>query len=106
MAIEDYSPEALAQIVNGCSGGLSWLHKKLFGRAIACTYCCDEHDVAYEEGSTEKDRKIADTRLRLCTQTAGSFKGWRGPFRRVWRFILSWILYAAVRLFGRRYWAR
>ena len=50
MAIEDYSPEALAQIVNGCSDGLSRLHKKLFGRAIACTYCCDEHDVAYEEG--------------------------------------------------------
>lgn len=104
--VDAYSPEALAEISDGCSGKLSWLHKKLFGREIACTYCCDEHDVAYYEGGSRHDRKRADRRLRSCVQRAGSFSGWRGPFRRVWRFCLSWIMYAAVRLFGGRYWGK
>lgn len=106
MALERYSPEALADICNGCSGGLSWLHKKLFGREIACTFCCDEHDVAYFEGGTTKDRRRADQRLRLCVQKAGKFAGWRKYPRKIWRFVLSWIMYAAVRLFGGRYWGK
>lgn len=100
----NYSPEAVAEMSDGCSGGLSWLHKKLFGRSIACTYCCDEHDVAYFEGGSGPERKQADIRLRQCVQRAGNFTGWRGPFRRAWRFILSWIMYAAVRLFGESHW--
>ncbi len=104
MPQQDYSPEALAEISDGCSGKLSWLHRKLFGREIACTYCCDEHDLAYFEGGTAEDRKAADWRFRLCIQSAGKFNGWRGPLRRVWRFTLSWMMYAAVRLFGSRYW--
>lgn len=104
--VNKYSPEALADICDGCSGGLSWLHIKLFGREIACTYCCNEHDVAYYEGGSPEDRKLADNRLRLCVQQAGKFTGWRGPFRRIWRFTLSWIMYAAVRLFGGRYWGQ
>jgi hypothetical protein len=39
--VNKYSPEALAEI----SGRLGWLHIKLFCREIACTHCCDEHDV-------------------------------------------------------------
>lgn len=101
--VDSYSPEALAEITDGCSGKLSWLHKKLFGREIACTYCCDEHDLAYYEGGTAQDRKLADIRLRLCVQTAGNFSGWRGPPRRVWRFCLAWVMYGAVRAFGSRY---
>lgn len=98
--VNKYSPEALADICDGCSGGLSWLHKKLFGNEIACAYCCDEHDVAYFEGGSPVDRKLADTRLRLCVQQAGS------PGCPAWRFALSWIMYAAVRLFGGRYWGK
>jgi hypothetical protein len=104
--VNTYSPKAIADISDGCSGGLSWLHRKLFGREIACTYCCDEHDVAYFEGGTQEDRRRADQRLRLCVQQAGQFGGWRGPLRRAWRFALSWIMYAAVRLFGGRYWGQ
>lgn len=104
MPLEDYSAEAMAGICDGCSGGLSWLHIKLFGCDIACVYCCDEHDVAYFEGGSPEDRKLADKRLRLCVQQAGKFTGWRGAFRKAWRFALSWIMYAAVRLFGESHW--
>jgi hypothetical protein len=55
-------------------------------------------------GSGPEDSKLADKRLRLCVQQAGKFTGWRGPSRRVRRFVLSWIMYAAVCLLGGRYW--
>lgn len=91
MAREEYSAEALEAICDGCSGGVSWLHKRLFGRDIACAYCCDEHDVAYFEGGGAADRADADRRLRECIKDSGR------PFR-------AWLFWLAVRAFGWFYW--
>ena len=104
MPANDYSPEALAEIMDGCSGGLSAFYKLMWRRDISCLYCCSEHDLAYYEGGSRADRKAADIRLRECAAAAGKFEGWRAPFRRVWRWLRAWIMYAAVRLFGGRSW--
>ncbi len=87
------SAEALREIVNGCSGGVSWLHKRLFGRDVACVYCCDEHDLAYYEGGTAEDRRLADQRLRECVIEAGF------P-------VPAWLMWAAVRVFGKSHWGK
>lgn len=104
--MDKYSSEAISAIVNGCSGGLSWAYNRLLGKDISCRYCCDEHDLAYHEGGSEADRKLADKRLRDCAARAGNFEGWRGPLRRGWRWLRAWAMYAAVRVFGGRYWQR
>ena len=95
----------LPLIVNGCSGGLSWVYRLTFGRDISCESCCDWHDLLYFLGGTASDRKRADQRLRTCARHAGHFPpGLTGSARRVWRWLRSWLMYLAVRLFGRRYW--
>ncbi len=91
--MNNYSEEALQEIVDGCSGGVSWLHKRLFGRDVACVYCCDEHDVAYYEGGGPADRRRADQRMRECVADAGF------P-------LLAWVMWAAVRVFGAGHWGR
>ena len=82
------------QIQDGCSGGLSKVHRLLFGKDVAFVYCCNEHDLAYEEGGTERDRRLADKRLRRCIADSG----------RWWRRIVAWVVWFAVRLFGKRHW--
>lgn len=99
-----YSPEAVAEISDGCSGGLSRFHNLLFGKDIACVYCCDEHDLAYYEGGSGQDRKLADIRLRQCVCASGEFGGLTAPLRRAWRVCLGWVMYLAVRLFGESHW--
>ena len=37
-------------------------------------FCCDEHDLAYEEGGTEADRKFADLKLKECIELYGYSK--------------------------------
>lgn len=116
------SSEGKAQIVDGCSGGLSSFYKKMFGKDISCRYCCDEHDVAYYEGGSGPDRRLADKRLQQCAARAGKDvpgwleelrkkKSWLArmffylPFlRRAWRWLRSWIIYTAVRLAGWYFW--
>ena len=93
MPAHNYSPEALAAITDGCSGGISWLHKRLFGRDVACVYCCDEHDVAYFEGGTSAARSLADARLRQCVAASG-------------RPLAAWIMWVAVRAMGWRHWGQ
>lgn len=85
------SPEALAAVSDGCSGGVTWFYRTWLGRDIGCRYCCDEHDVAYEEGGRREERREADRRFRECIRESGR------PVRAV-------IFWCAVRLFGRRYW--
>lgn len=72
---------------NGCSGGVSWFYRIILGSPPCWEYCCDEHDLAYDEGGTAKDRSLADRRLRDCLGMAGY------PVR-------GWIYWVAVRLFG------
>lgn len=91
MPNNDYSLEALLEIQDGCSGGVTWFYKKFLGRDIRFRYCCDEHDVAYYEGGSSKDRRIADKRFRQCIAERG-------------HTVKSWIFYSAVRAFGWLYW--
>ena len=88
---------------DGCSGGLSRLYA-LGGKNISCHWCCVCHDFLYEIGGPAKARKAADKLLRECAANAGKFEGWRAPLRRAWRWTRSWVMYAAVRLCGGRYW--
>lgn len=78
-------------IVNGCSGGVSWFYRTFLGRDIGCRYCCDEHDLAYDEGGSHKDRALADRRFRVCIKESG-------------RPVRAWLFWAAVRLGGWMYW--
>ncbi len=84
-------PEALVDILDGCSGGVTWFYKTFLGRDIGCRYCCDEHDLAYEEGGSRRDRALADKRFRQCIRASG-------------RPVRAWIFWLAVRLFGRTFW--
>ena len=95
----------LPMIINGCSGGLSWLYRVGFGKTISCEPCCETHDLWYHIGPNEGTRKAADVKLRECARKAGSFPaGWKGIARRVWRFIRAWTMYGIIRLVGRLHW--
>lgn len=87
----ELSEEARQEAINGCSGGVTWFYRTFMGRDIGCRYCCDEHDVAYEEGGNANDRRLADERFRLCVRDSG-------------RPVRAWIFWIAVRLFAARYW--
>lgn len=89
--VDKYSPEALAEICNGCSGGVSWIYGHLLRREVPFLYCCDEHDLAYEEGGGSRDRALADKRFRQCVVDSG-------------RPVRAWLFWAAVRLGGWIFW--
>ena len=96
----------LPLLIDGCSGGLTWLYA-LGGKTISCEDCCNIHDLDYQLGGTPDDRARADAALRTCAAAAGSFPpGIRGTCRRLWRTARAWIMWASVRLFGGRYWTR
>lgn len=63
--------------------------------------CCDEHDVHYRTGKTIDDQPItraeADRQLRLCMMEHG-----QTPI--VGRWLLPWVYWTAVRLFGGSSW--
>lgn len=112
------SLDAKAHLMNGCSGGLSRFYRLLLGRDISCRYCCDEHDLAYREGGGGRERRLADRRLQRCAARAGKrvpgwlerlrerhplparLLGWLPYARQGWRWLRSWLIYAAVRLAG------
>ena len=77
---------------DGCSGGVSWIYGKILKRDVPFLYCCDEHDLAYEEGGTRRDRALADRRFRDCVKDGGR------PAR-------AWLFWLAVRLAGWLFWA-
>lgn len=83
----------LPLIVNGCSGGVSWLYA-LGGRHISCAGCCNRHDIDYQLGGTPIMRKEADLRLRQCAGAAGG-----------WKRVRAWGMWVAVRVAGRWHWA-
>ena len=97
--------EDLPIIINGCSGGLSWIYKLALGQEPSCEQCCNAHDLRYFVGKAEGTRKEADQKLRDSSRTVGKFpSGWKGTFRKVWRWFRAWVMYIAVRLFGRSHW--
>lgn len=91
-AAKGLAADELPLLVNGCSGGISWLYA-IGGRRISCEGCCNRHDIDYLLGGTPADRKEADRRLRQCAGAAGGFKRAR-----------AWAMWLAVRGFGRFYW--
>lgn len=86
-------PDELPLICDGCSGGLSWVYA-LGGRHISCEDCCNIHDIDYQLGGSAAERADADKRLRDCSGERGG-----------WRKCRAWVMWAAVRLCGGRYWA-
>ena len=85
------SDEARNAAMDGCSGGVTWFYRTFLGRDIGCRYCCDEHDLAYEEGGSATDRRLADKRFRICVKESG-------------RSVRAWIFWGAVRLFAAPFW--
>ena len=77
---------------NGCSGGISRIYG-LLNRNVPFLFCCDEHDLAYEEGGIRTDRALADRRFRECVRESG-------------RPVRAWLLFCAVRLFGWLFWGK
>lgn len=56
--------------------------------------CCEQHDTDYTDCA--KTRAQADRDLRLCMKRRGLT--WVG------RYVLPWVYWAAVRLFGASHW--
>lgn len=101
------SPEALAEIVNGC-GPAGWkgllVPDNLLGASIKTP--CDIHDHRYLVGQTEDDRLVADlefqTNMLIVVETASTGDDALTEVRRE----LALRYYAAVRDHGRPYfWA-
>ena len=79
--------------IDGCSGGVSWFYRKFLRREVSFLYCCDEHDLAYEEGGSKDDRRLADRRFRECMKESGR------PFK-------AWLFWVFVRAGGWLFWER
>lgn len=76
---------------NGCNV-LTPFHRFFFGHDLPFRWpCCDEHDLAYEQGGDTATRKWADDLFRDCIREAGYPKS-------------AWICWAGVRLFGWTCW--
>ena len=78
---------------NGCgaAGSISRAWRWLLKTPPPWEGCCDQHDLAYEQGGDDAVRAWADALLRDCMIRQGY------PVR-------AWAYWAAVRLFGGRYW--
>lgn len=94
---EDLTPEEKKEICNGCGGKGGWVkppHKHFFKAD------CDHHDYGYYRGGTEEDRKNCD-KLFLQEMLADVRRAsWLTRLR-----LTPWCYtyYAAVRLFGKKY---
>lgn len=87
--------------VNGCgacSGFWKWFkppHSNFFIEE------CNQHDIAYNIGGDEKDRKGADLSLfKGMTNSVTLYFHKRKPFSKIWFLTLCWCYYIGVRLFG------
>lgn len=75
---------------DGCSGGMSWAWRKVFGFPPPWENCCDLHDDLYADGGSFDDRARADRMLMMCTLENGH-PHW------------SYLMYLAVRIGGSPY---
>jgi hypothetical protein len=48
---------------DGCSGGMSWIYKKIFRKPPPWEDDCVKHDRAYHAGGTRAERRKADIEL-------------------------------------------
>jgi len=56
---------------DGCSGGMSWIWRKLFGKPPPWDGDCVEHDKAYWQGGDAADRRAADLKLAADVSLRG-----------------------------------
>ena len=56
---------------DGCSGGLSFAWRLLFGSVTPWEDCCIEHDRVYWRGGTAASRRAADRALLACVRKKG-----------------------------------
>lgn len=73
-----------------CSGGMSWIYRKLTGKRLPWADVCVEHDRAYHKGGTRTDRLEAD-RWLLAGVAIEGYAWW------------AWAMFVAVRLGGVRW---
>lgn len=85
-------------IVDGCSGKISWLWRKVKGNGPAFEYCCDEHDLFYDQGGGWRERLFADRLLRDCMLE--NLRRRKRPLHP------AWVFYVAVRVCGWLYWKK
>lgn len=78
---------------DGCSGGVSRLWRLVTGNRPPFEWCCDEHDLAYDEGGNPDDRRLADRRLRECVAMSGH------P-------VVAWIMWIGVRIGSWPFWGQ
>lgn len=83
--------------VNGCSCGVSWLWRVFTGAPPSFEYCCDEHDLFYDQGGSGADRLFADRLFLACMLADLQTRG-KGP-------ALGRLFYRGVRAFGWINWA-
>lgn len=76
---------------DGCSGGMSWVWKKLTGNPPPWESACIEHDRAYHKGGTRSARKAADLKLAADVTMSGH------PY-------IAVAMYGAVRIGGHPLW--
>lgn len=78
---------------NGCGGAgeISRFWRETLGTPPPWEGCCDEHDLAYDQGGPATWRAWADRLLRDCMIRRGY------PVR-------AWLYWAAVRCFGCGHW--
>jgi hypothetical protein len=93
----------LPLIVDGCSGApFLWAvaHAGMSG-----AWCCEIHDIDYQLGGSEAERRDADRRLRICIADAGEFPpGVHGWSLHRWRRVRAWVMWGCVRVFGWPWW--
>lgn len=83
-----------AEAVNGCGRKGGWIRPPqwLFRSS------CNDHDIRYYVGGTERDRREADEIFRAdMLRAANAGPTWARP----WMHVHGWIYYRAVRLCGR-----
>jgi len=66
----------IAKFQDGCTG-ISWI-VSWFGKKLPGHECCDEHDVAYEQGGSLAFKAQMDAKLAKCiaAKNGGGIWGW------------------------------
>lgn len=72
---------------DGCSGGMSWLFRRVLRRPPPWEHACVSHDLAYWQGGSAADRRYADRMLMIRVALNGH------P-------LTAFLMWAAVRIGG------
>ena len=89
---------------DGCSGGLSWAWKTVFGEVPPFQTCCYEHDLEYHYGGTIWEKIIADAHLSKCIVKMGVNKSTNKQLSYVVYTLISIIVFMGVSIGGLPFW--